>query len=183
MIYIQKEDLPTASFALDARLYAGQGWLSLVREAMVVIGSSPIHAIREDAGLLRIELGRPTPEQSETIKEIQKRSAQVCEICGEQGSLRFEGLKNGQPAGWHRTRCDEHVDTRTDDLRGKIKAKSWLAVCQDAGDGNGDLLVYLPPDLLAEMGWQAGDTLDFNVLANGTITLSKLGAEKAGESS
>lgn len=111
--YIQKEDLPAASFAPDARLYAGDGWLALAREAMAVIGSSLIHAIREDAGLLRIELGRPTPEQCETIREIQTRSAHVCEICGEPGSLRFEGLKNGQPAGWHRTRCDLHTDTRT----------------------------------------------------------------------
>ena len=113
MAYIQKEDLPGANFAHDARLYAGHGWLNLVRQAMEVIGSSPIHAIREDAGLLRIELGRPTPEQRETIREIQVRSAHVCEICGASGSLRFEGLKKGQPAGWHRTRCDEHVDTRT----------------------------------------------------------------------
>jgi hypothetical protein len=113
MAYIQKDDLPTASFTLDARLYAGQGWLNLVREAMAVIGSSPIQSIREDAGLLRIELGRPTPEQIETIREIQARSAHVCEICGDPGILRYEGLKNDKPAGWHRTRCDQHVDERT----------------------------------------------------------------------
>lgn len=60
---------------------------------------------------------------------------------------------------------------------------SWRTVCQDAGDGSGDLIVDLPPDLLAEMGWKTGDTLNFDILPDGTITLSKLAAEEAGESS
>jgi hypothetical protein len=113
MIYIQKEDLASANFAPDARLYAGRGWLALVREAMSVIGTSTIQAIREDAGLLRIELSRPTPEQAQAIRAIEARSAHVCEICAEPGTLRFDGLKNGQPAGWHRIRCDQHVNDRT----------------------------------------------------------------------
>lgn len=113
MIYIQKSDLPEANFAPDVRLYADRGWLPLVREAIEVIGNSTIQSIREDAGLLRIELSRPTTEQAQAIRAIQERSAAVCGICGESGTLRFEGLKSGQAAGWHRTRCDRHVDDRT----------------------------------------------------------------------
>jgi hypothetical protein len=58
---------------------------------------------------------------------------------------------------------------------------SWRTVCQDAGDGSGDLVVDLPPDLLVAMGWKTGDTLSFDILPDGTITLSKLNNEDAGE--
>lgn len=61
-LYISTGDLPEAKQAADVRLYVGGGWLSLVREAMDIIGNSEIAAIREDAGRLRIELilARPT---------------------------------------------------------------------------------------------------------------------------
>ena len=120
MSYIQKSDLPTANLDSAARLYAGRGWLSLVREALALISDSTIiMAIREDAGALRIELayrrpGRSTPEQRAALREIAERSLSVCEICGAGGRLRYDGLKAGRPAGWHRSRCDLHVNTRTD---------------------------------------------------------------------
>lgn len=114
MSYIEKTHLPaTANLASDARLYAGTGWLNLVREALALIGDSIIMAIREDSGALRVELANATPEQRSALVEISQRSLTVCEICGEPGLLRFEGVKAGIPAGWHRTRCDQHVDTRT----------------------------------------------------------------------
>jgi hypothetical protein len=112
-IYIKKTDLPTANIADDARLYAGRGWIALVQEAVTVICSAQIRAIREDAGLLRIELANATTEQRAQVKAIEAKSASMCEICGEPGSLRWEGLKDGKPAGWHRVRCDLHVFTRT----------------------------------------------------------------------
>lgn len=110
--YISKSDLTTANFDDDARLYAGRGWLPLVIEAMPGIGNALIRAIREDAGLLRIEVGRYTPTCKQAIELAQEKSAKTCEICGEPGSLHHE-LKNDKPAGWHRTRCDQHIDTRT----------------------------------------------------------------------
>lgn len=115
--YISVGDLPGAKISPDARLYAGCGWLSLVREVMAIIGDSEITAIREDAGALRIELARTTPEQRSALRAIEERSLQVCEICGDPGELRYAGMKNGRPAGWHRTRCEKHVNTRT--LAGK----------------------------------------------------------------
>nr|WP_298139184.1 hypothetical protein [uncultured Pseudomonas sp.] len=112
-LYISAGDLPAAKLAADARLYAGGGWLSLVREAMGIIGGSEIAAIREDAGSLRIELVLSTPDQRSALREIEQRSLQVCEICGDPGELRYEGMRNGRPAGWHRTRCELHMNTRT----------------------------------------------------------------------
>ena len=38
----------------------------------------------------------------------------------------------------------------------------------------GDLLIPMPPQLLAEMGWKEGDELDFQVDDNGRITVKKL---------
>lgn len=110
--YIQKTDLPNANIADDARLCAGEGWIALVREVLENIGSATITAIREDAGLLRIELANATAEAKNFVKHIQLKSANVCEICGALGSLRHE-LKDGKPAGWLRPRCAEHIDTRT----------------------------------------------------------------------
>lgn len=113
MSYINKTHLPTANLDPAARLYAGLGWLNLVREALALTGDSIIMAIREDAGALRIELANSTPEQRAALVEISQRSLAVCEVCGEPGQLRYEGLNSGIPAGWHRTRCDQHIDTRT----------------------------------------------------------------------
>lgn len=135
--YIQKSDLPTANFTDLARLYAGKGWLSLVQEAMPDIGTALICAIREDSGLLRIELASTyTDMRKQAIQLAQLKSAKTCEICGEPGSLRHE-LKNGKPAGWHRTRCDQHIDTRKSSWemprRAKEPSSADLSTCMTAG--------------------------------------------------
>lgn len=36
---------------------------------------------------------------------------------------------------------------------------SWRVVCQDSGDGSGDVIVELPSELLAKLGWTVGDEL------------------------
>ncbi|OSO71808.1 hypothetical protein B6N17_018140 [Stutzerimonas stutzeri] len=36
---------------------------------------------------------------------------------------------------------------------------SWRVVCQDPGDGSGDVIVELPSELLAKLGWTLGDEL------------------------
>lgn len=35
----------------------------------------------------------------------------------------------------------------------------WRAVCQDAGDGSGDVIIELPSDLLERLDWTLGDEL------------------------
>lgn len=99
--YITAVDLDDCSMVADVRLYAGRGWLPLVHEALPVIKSSKIMAIREDAGALRIELVYSTNEQLAALREIEEKSLQVCEICGGSGELRFDGFMDGRPAGWH----------------------------------------------------------------------------------
>ena len=53
------------------------------------------------------------------------------------------------------------------------KKTMWHTVCQDAGDGSGDLVIELPEDLLADLGWKTGDTLSFDIKADRSIVLSK----------
>jgi len=38
-------------------------------------------------------------------------------------------------------------------------SESWRVVCQDPGDGSGDVIVELPPALLEKLGWALGDEL------------------------
>jgi len=35
----------------------------------------------------------------------------------------------------------------------------WRVACQDPGDGSGDIIIDLPPELLSELGWTSGDEL------------------------
>lgn len=112
--YITREDLDGFKLSSEVRIYAGRGWLPLVLDSKPIVGDAVVIAVREDAGALRIELGgRCVPQQRAWLAELEAASRAVCEICGSPGALRFDGLKNGLPAGWHRTRCDEHIDTRT----------------------------------------------------------------------
>nr|WP_041015558.1 MULTISPECIES: AbrB/MazE/SpoVT family DNA-binding domain-containing protein [Pseudomonadaceae] len=39
------------------------------------------------------------------------------------------------------------------------KSDRWQVVCQDPGDGSGDLMVELPSELLEALGWVQGDDL------------------------
>lgn len=38
-------------------------------------------------------------------------------------------------------------------------SESWRVVCQDPGDGRGDIIVELPQALLEKLGWALGDEL------------------------
>lgn len=51
-------------------------------------------------------------------------------------------------------------------------SRKWSAVCVDAGDGTGDLIVELL-ELLSEMGLSVGDSLFFDIQPDQTIRLSK----------
>lgn len=41
-------------------------------------------------------------------------------------------------------------------------SESWRVVCQDPGDGSGDVIVELPSELLEQLGWSLGDELSDN---------------------
>ncbi|WP_152989155.1 hypothetical protein [Pseudomonas citronellolis] len=115
--YITPESLVGFNLSSDVRIYAGRGWLPLVLSAKSVIGDAVVVAIREDAGALRIELGgQSNPQQRTWLAKLGVASQSICEICGAPGVLRYEGVKNGHPAGWHRVRCDKHAGVRTSSL-------------------------------------------------------------------
>lgn len=118
---ITPADLPGADLAVDVRLSAGRGWLSLVREALADLEGLKILAVREDAGALIIDTTRCSAAQRERLAEIRAASLHVCELCGLPGELVYEGTKDGRPAGWHRTRCAVHRDWRT------CPPQIWLA--------------------------------------------------------
>lgn len=52
------------------------------------------------------------------------------------------------------------------------EAKSWTALCQDPGDDSGDLIVDLPPDLIASLSLEVGDELTMEVIL-GAIVLTR----------
>ena len=39
------------------------------------------------------------------------------------------------------------------------ESEHWIVRCQDTADGSGDVIVYLPPELLAKLGLEVGDDL------------------------
>lgn len=53
----------------------------------------------------------------------------------------------------------------------------WHVICQDAGDGSGDLMIELPENLLTELNWKEGDTLNFDLQEDRSIILSKAQVE------
>lgn len=44
----------------------------------------------------------------------------------------------------------------------------------DVGDGSGDALLELPPQLLAQLGWEINDILDGEVKDDGSLLLTKV---------
>lgn len=61
--------------------------------------------VRLSAGCSETQRGR--------LAEIRAASLHICELCGLPGELVYGGVKDGRPAGWHRTRCAVHRDWRT----------------------------------------------------------------------
>lgn len=51
------------------------------------------------------------------------------------------------------------------------EAQRWTVKCQDPADGSGDIIVDLPPELLASLGLSVGDVLTLEVI-NGAIVLT-----------
>lgn len=58
------------------------------------------------------------------------------------------------------------------------KAKSWTAICQDSGDGSGDVIVDLPPELIANLELEVGDVLMIEVI-DGAIVLTPKSIDSA----
>ena len=70
-------------------------------------------------------------------------------------------------------------------LAAKLEIKSmahthdnWRVVCQDPGDGSGDVIVELPSELLEQFGWTLGDELTIETVEEGSsLRLKKRAAD------
>lgn len=51
------------------------------------------------------------------------------------------------------------------------QAQRWTVKCQDPADGSGDVIIDLPPDLLAGLGLSIGDVLTIEGI-DGAIVLT-----------
>jgi hypothetical protein len=52
-------------------------------------------------------------------------------------------------------------------------SKKWTAQLEDTNDGTGDAILPLPDELLADLDWKEGDTLNVDTRKDGTIVLTK----------
>jgi len=52
-----------------------------------------------------------------------------------------------------------HTEFFHREVEAMATSESWRVVCQDPGDGSGDVIVELPPALLEKLGWALGDEL------------------------
>lgn len=52
--------------------------------------------------------------------------------------------------------------------------QQWKASLVDADDGSGDQILNLPDDLLMELGWSIGDSLEVSRLSTGDVRLHKV---------
>jgi antitoxin component of MazEF toxin-antitoxin module len=58
------------------------------------------------------------------------------------------------------------------------ETESWTSICQDSGDGTGDVIVDIPPELIARLGLGAGDLLTLEVI-DGVIVLTPQSRDSA----
>ncbi|WP_339540802.1 AbrB/MazE/SpoVT family DNA-binding domain-containing protein [Pseudomonas sp. RA_5y_Pfl1_P24] len=58
------------------------------------------------------------------------------------------------------------------------EAQRWTVKCQDPADGSDEVIIDLPPDLLASLGVSIGDVLTVEVIA-GAIVLTPKSSDSA----
>ena len=52
-----------------------------------------------------------------------------------------------------------------------VVPKTWIATVEDAGDGSGDVVIAIPDEVLAELGWNEDTELKCSVLDDGSIEI------------
>lgn len=92
----------------------GQGWYSLLEKFFEdvdccvkdnTIKEFVFSQIKEKFGQLRIYYHGYDEKLDKLILEIEKKSGEICEVCGEKGELKSEN-------GWLTTLCNEHRKQR-----------------------------------------------------------------------
>jgi antitoxin ChpS len=88
---------------------------------------------------------------------------------------------NGQEksaARFNRQRHCEHNESSPHVSNIMTEAQRWTVKCQDPADGSGDVIVDLPPELLASLGLSVGDVLTIEVI-DGAIVLTPKSSHSA----
>jgi antitoxin ChpS len=62
------------------------------------------------------------------------------------------------------------------------EAQRWTVTCQDPADGSGDVIIDLPPDLLASAGLNIGDVLTIEVIDGAIVLTPESSAQLSPES-
>ena len=52
-------------------------------------------------------------------------------------------------------------------------SKSWIVTLEEADDGSGDLVLPLNDEILSEVGWQTGDTIEWTDNKDGSWSMKK----------
>lgn len=107
-------------WARNASFSVGPGWRELVTETFarldVVASARPeeeadsgltfaVCDLKEKYGSLRIECVPYDEETEAIVDDAENRSEKICDVCGENGSLRGKS--------WLMTRCDAHDTTKS----------------------------------------------------------------------
>jgi hypothetical protein len=58
-----------------------------------------------------------------------------------------------------------------------MNPKKWPVKLLDADDGSGDAILEFSPEVLTQLGWQAGDLLVYEINGPGCLQLRKTSAE------
>jgi len=53
------------------------------------------------------------------------------------------------------------------------ESQRWIVKCQDPAGGSGDVVIELPPDLLASLGLNIGDVLTIEVIGDAIVLTPK----------
>lgn len=91
----------------EAKKYVGAGWSDIIDKIYDVLPEDAIIIdIKEKFGGLRFYAGNIDLTVEDFICEMEEKSLQTCEVCGEPGELR--------ETGWIKTLCDKHYRLRCD---------------------------------------------------------------------
>jgi len=90
----------------DAYVSVDTGWKDLIDQAYDELEKYPeisIVTVKEKFGGLRIYIDFHNEEFQEFLLDIERRSFNICEICGKDGTTR-------KLRGWIKARCPEHIE-------------------------------------------------------------------------
>jgi hypothetical protein len=87
-----------------AKMSVGPGWHGLVDELFDLAEKEnfQVAQVKEKFGSLRIYADFLKQGQDKILSDLERRSANMCEICGKAGEMISRG-------GWVKTRCKDHV--------------------------------------------------------------------------